>query len=486
MRTLRTVAIALAAAALLLVPPPPVASAAPSQPVIVAIAAGDSHTCAVTSGGRATCWGDNGFGQLGNGTTTRSLVPVDVSRLHSGLATITAGSDHTCALTEAGRVWCWGYGAALGTGTETRHTFPVAVAGLASGVVSISAGQMHTCALTTKGAVKCWGDSTYGQLGTGTRSDSLVPVGVVGLTSRVVAVSAGGLSTCALTSTGAVLCWGYNGRGELGDGTTTDSSVPVHVSGLASGTSAISVGDGSACALTEVGGVTCWGGGAGYSGTVPVAVPGLANGITAVSVGGGHACALTPPGGVKCWGSNGFGQLGDGTPADSTVRTLPVDVVGLSSGAASIAAGHSQTCALSGGGRMRCWGGNANGLLGNGSTSASSTPVTVDFSVYQMVVLSPSVPAGTIGRGTTVRFTATVRPRAPAGVRPVVRFVVYRQEGGVWRLDATRDVIADEHGAVSLRWGFVTPGLRYVRARALADRVYGASSWGPLASYEVR
>jgi alpha-tubulin suppressor-like RCC1 family protein len=485
-RVLRTLAGAVAAVALLVVPPAPVVRAAATQPSITMVAADDAHTCALTSTGAVRCWGGNGFGQLGNGTTTKSPVPVDLSRMHDGFASITTGANHTCALTVAGRAWCWGRGESgeLGTGRQVRYAFPVAVAGLSSGVRSISAGQGHTCALTTTGAVKCWGENAYGQLGTGTTLTGLAPAVVNGLSSGVISVSAGGLSTCALTSGGGVLCWGDNVNGELGDGTTTSSSLPAPVSGLASGVRAISVGGGRACALTNVGGVTCWGGGAGDAGTVPTAVPGLTGGVAAISVGGGHACALTNDDVVKCWGADGFGQLGDGTTVGSSV---PVDVADLAGGATAIAAGGSHTCAVTSGGRVQCWGGNAYGQLGGGSvSSARHTPTTVDFVVYQMVGLSPSVPAGVIDRGTTVRFTAMVRPRGPASVRPVVRFVVYRRVAGAWRLDATRDVAADAQGNVSLRWGFVTPGLRYVRARALADSAYGASAWGPLVPYDVR
>ena len=175
--------------------------------------------------------------------------------LTSGVAAVSAGREHTCAVTTAGGVKCWGFN------DEGRRD--------------------HTCAVTTAGGLKCWGRNISGRLGDGTTTDRFTPVDVTGLTSGVAAVSAGGGHTCALTTAGGVKCWGRNGNGQLGDGTTAHRSTPVDVTGLTSG-------------------------------------------VAAVSAGGGHSCALTTAGGVKCWGRNFEGELGDGTTVD---RSTPVDVV---------------------------------------------------------------------------------------------------------------------------------------------------------------
>ncbi len=345
------------------------------------ISAGEGHTCALTSAGGVKCWGFNAYGQLGNGTSNDALSPQDVVGLSGGVIAVSAGADHTCALTSAGGVKCWGYNAfgQLGNGTANDASSPQDVVGLSGGVVALTAGYYHTCALTSAGGVKCWGFD----LASGTASN-VSPRDVVGLSSGVIALSAGSAHTCALTSTGGVKCWGYNYFGQLGNGMVHQTlGSPQDVVGLSSAVVALCAGADHTCALTSAGGVKCWGynifgqlgNGAVNEGLgSPQDVVGLSSGVTAVSAGFYHTCALTGPGGVKCWGHNASGQLGNGTANDAL---SPQDTVGLSSGVNALSAGWSHTCAPTSAGGVKCWGDNAFGQLGNGTTDPSLTPQDV-------------------------------------------------------------------------------------------------------------
>ena len=359
------------------------------------ISSGSMHACAVTSAGGVKCWGYNSFGQLGNGSTTNSSSPVNVNGLGSGVVAVSAGYAHTCALTSAGGVMCWGQNAvgALGDGSNDDRSMPVPVSGLGSGVIAISAGGAHTCALTSAGGVKCWGDNDQGAVGDGSNTRRhFTPVDVSGLGSGVRAVSAGSGFTCALTSAGGVKCWGYNGNGRLGyDGRFAGSPsgrIPNDVTGLSSGVIAISAGTGHACAVTSAGGAKCWGQGGLYGqlgdgsraeGFTPVNVSGLGSGVAAITAGLDHTCALTSAGGVKCWGSNTYGQVGAAEldVGPFVASFVPLNVTGLGRGVIAISAGFGYTCALIETGGAKCWGVNADGRLGNGSTTDSSTPVRV-------------------------------------------------------------------------------------------------------------
>jgi alpha-tubulin suppressor-like RCC1 family protein len=355
-----------------------------NQTTAIAVTAGGGHTCALTSAGGVKCWGYNGEGELGDGTTTNRSSPVDVVGLTSGVTAVTAGGGHTCVLTSAGAVKCWGYNGvgALGDGTTVDSDVPVQVSGLASGVTAITAGGSHTCAITSGGALKCWGAKWDGSLGGGT-IDSSVPAGVSGLASGVTAITVGHGHACAVTSGGTVKCWGANQYGQLGDGTTSPSEVPVEVSGLPSGVTAVAAGSWHNCAITSAGAVQCWGyngdGGLGDGSTSLGAVPspvqasGLTSGVTTIAAGWAHTCAVTS-GAAKCWGYNYGGQLGNGTTSNSAVS---VQVTGLTSGVTAITAGGDHTCALTNNGGVKCWGTNGVGELGDGTTTNRSSPVDV-------------------------------------------------------------------------------------------------------------
>ncbi len=351
---------------------------------VMAIAAGGAHSCALTSGGGAKCWGDNAYGQLGDGTTDDAWTPVDVTGLGSGMATIAAGGRHSCARTGGGGLKCWGSNqfGQLGDNSTTQRTAPVAVNGLETGAADVATGQNHTCALTTGDGMKCWGTNYIGQLGDGTTAQRNAPVDVSGLVSGVAAIATGANHSCAVLVGGDVKCWGWNDYGQVGDGTVTRRWTAVDVTGLASGVAAIATGGFHSCALTNGGGVKCWGSnefgqlgdGTQTQRPAPVNVSGLGSGVVAIATGGYHTCALTSGGGMKCWGTNSSGQLGDGTLQS---HVTPNDVPTLTSGVDEIAAGYRTSCVVTTGTGAKCWGNNANGQVGDGTTTIRQSPVDV-------------------------------------------------------------------------------------------------------------
>jgi predicted outer membrane repeat protein len=339
---------------------------------VIAISTHEDHTCALTTDKEVKCWGLNDRGQLGDGTTVNSSVPVGVSGLSQDVITIVTGVDHTCALTASGEVICWGGNYIYG---------PEKIPGLSEGVVSLAIGRYSTCALTASGGVKCWGENQWGVLGDGTSNDSFTPVGVVGLSDGVKAIAAGFAHNCALTNSGLVKCWGYNGYGQLGNTTQQYASSPVNVVGLSSEVVGITAGHDHTCSISIGGGIECWGrnnygqlgDGSHLDHLAPQGVQGLDSGMSSVSAGGDHTCAQTESGAVKCWGEKEYGQLGDGAELGSVV----VDVSGLASGATAVSSGGWQSCVLTDSGTVKCWGRNFYGQVGDGTTVDRYTPVDV-------------------------------------------------------------------------------------------------------------
>jgi len=402
----------------------------PADLVFHSVSAGSTHTCATTTSGQALCWGYNGMGQLGLGiggldsAVPRRARPSPVVGLPGEIAAVGSGGFHQCAVTADGGLFCWGnnwYGQ-LGDGTSgyegTSPNFrpsPDPVVGLGSGVVALSAGYLHTCALTTNGGVKCWGLHLHEE----DNEAQATPLDVPGLDGGVVAIAAGGLHTCAVLHAG-VKCWGYNEYGQLGvDPFDRDmSEMPVTVPGLGGGIKAIAGGAYHTCAVFADGTVKCWGeNGYGQLGngdltyqdrSTPVDVVGLTEPATAVAASGGHTCVILASHRVECWGSNLAGQLGTGGVGGydrDSRHPLPVEVVGIPARVvaitASVVAGHEEfapgfgelplraaailsrplgdyyeghTCAVLDDGAIYCWGGNSDGQLGDGGTAPNGMP----------------------------------------------------------------------------------------------------------------
>ncbi len=282
------------------------------------LAAGGFHSLAIKTDGSLWAWGANGAGQLGDGTTTGRLTPIQIL---TGVAAVAARADHTLALKTDGSLWAWGANGfgQLGDGTTTGRSTPIQIL---TGVAAVSAGSGHTLALKTDGSLWAWGGNGFGVLGDGTTTNRYTPVQVL---TGVAAVAAGGSHTLALKTDGSLWAWGVNWSGQVGDGTTTDRSRPVQV-------------------LT---------------------------GVAAMSGDGAHTLAIKTDGSLWAWGYNEYGQLGDGT---TTTRLTPIQVL---TGVAAVSAGRYMTLAIKTDGSLWAWGQNTVGQLGDGTTNGHLTPVLV-------------------------------------------------------------------------------------------------------------
>lgn len=372
------------------------------------LACGGTHTCAVTASGGASCWGGNGSGQLGIGTTSESHVPAPLT-IPAGTSAVqvAAGWAHSCGVAAdavGGIGVCWGddWASQLGDGKVGTHSAVPVELDLGGGSpLMTAAGWAHSCALLGGGAVRCWGNGDYSQVGIGPMVGAGFPAPVA-LGSEAYAVLAGWGFTCAVTGPASMSCWGDNAFGQLGDpalDTGTDAGYPVPVANVAgvAALRAVALGQNFACVAydggTAAGAVRCWGqGDSGQLGNgatpavqqAPVEVL-LADGtplldVVALAAGGAHACAVTRAGALKCWGANSRGQLGVAA-GDTTPRSRAADVSGLSSGVSGVAAGIGHTCALTGAGtageKLWCWGQNDHGQVGDGSTTDRTVPAWI-------------------------------------------------------------------------------------------------------------
>lgn len=303
---------------------------------IVDVSAGYMFSCAIVTGGGVKCWGRGQYGQLGNGFDKSSLDVVSVSGLQSGVTQLSAGGLHSCAVVTGGQVRCWGGNndGELGNGADGTYsvvpqtvcTNPTTCNAL-TGIAQVSAGTSVTCAVSTNNVLYCWGSNLYGRLGYGMAHADMNYAGTVA--SGYKKVTVGDSHVCGITTSDGLKCWGFNGHGELGDGTKTTRYVPTDVSGLQSGVLDVTIGDSHTCAFLTGGVIKCWGyNNKGQLGdgtidehTTPMPVLGLAGTPIAVSAGEEHTCALLSDHRLQCWGNNEYGELGDST--NSNVRATP-------------------------------------------------------------------------------------------------------------------------------------------------------------------
>lgn len=411
--------------------PQAIHEAALTEP-IRAVTAGYEHVCALTQRGGVRCWGWNYTGQLGDGTTTISERPVKVKGLETGVVAIDTEANTTCALTDAGTVFCWGAGP-LGNGATGFSLEPAPVGSPDEAVMELAVGYTHSCVRTVAGKIYCWGNNHFGQVGGGDPTDELSPVAlpmmagqvaelvagaaytcartvertiacwgwndfgqlgngallhrpqpVYGLDEEITAVQSGFLHTCALSVIKAIYCWGENEYAQLGDGTDIDRARPVKVRGGDLRFTAMTVGSSHTCAISEEKAFFCWGKNdqgqlgngdlIGFPYPIKFSPPPPYPPFVQISAGSTHTCAVTETGELYCWGGNRYGQVGDGTTAN---RLSPTQVANLAEAITTVTAAGVNTCALSVSGKLYCWGSNHSGQLGDGTTISRTVPIQV-------------------------------------------------------------------------------------------------------------
>jgi alpha-tubulin suppressor-like RCC1 family protein len=383
----------------------------------ITLASGGSHTCAILSDGNVSCWGLGNNGQLGNGQTGNSNVPVPVNLGNERRAVaISAGERHTCAILDNGSVACWGKGDdnQMGNGEQDDSLTPTLVGTFGSGrfAVAIASGDVHSCAILDDGTVSCWGKGS--QLGGSGLGSTPQQTNSLGTGRTATSISAGSEHTCVILDDGSVSCWGSGDYGQLGIGGTAGSSLPTQISNFPGGQSAVSLslGHSHSCAVLANLSVTCWGAGyygqLGVNSTVNRATPSIQNSLSgsgkvmiserdfdndgifrmfdshdfvdyfenSIASGDEHTCLLLDGGDVACWGSNTYGQLGNGGTTERLSPTL-TSQIGQGSPAISVSAGRYHSCALNENGEVYCWGGGWKGMIGDGNTSDRSSPTLV-------------------------------------------------------------------------------------------------------------
>jgi alpha-tubulin suppressor-like RCC1 family protein len=380
--------------------------ASPVHPRQASVATGSYHSCALDATGAAWCWGFNQDGPIGDGTTTWRLTPVQVT---GGLTftSLTAGAMHTCGLTAAGAAYCWGNGGQVGDGTTIDRTVPTAVTGGLT-FIQITASGSHTCGITAARRAYCWGANAEGQLGDATFTDRPAPTQVAnavgGSTVRFASLEAGAEHTCGLTTGGKAYCWGSGKTGQTGDGTfNSRSAAPKAVTTSLSFTE-LTARNNSTCGLIGSGALYCWG--SNVNGTLAdgdlaftphaAPTPSLGGPFAALAAGGlpkmddlgTHTCALTAAGAAYCWGVNARGQGGDGTTTYE--HETPTAVTGPGGGAplafASLSTGLAHTCGSTTDHAIYCWGADVTTEQGNQITPTlvilgappSITSITLD------------------------------------------------------------------------------------------------------------
>ena len=384
------------------------------------LALGYHHTCSILDNGTAICWGHDGYEQLGDGGDSdrhvRPSEPVSSSD-GSKYQSIFAKHHRTCALTYSSSLFCWGQNDWGESGDGTTNTYssptvPVAIPSNRS-VVTVGMGHHHTCAILDDGSLMCWGSDHDGRIGNGIEdTDAQYTPISIGIPDdrNAISVDAGHTNTCVLFDDGGIMCWGKDHVGQNGDaGSTSTAHSPGSNVALPEGRSAIdlSVGAYHSCAVLDNFSITCWGwneyGQIGDNSTThahsPVFVQ-LPNGSKAIDVDAGehHTCAVLENGSVNCWGWNKFKQV-----SGSDWKILTPQHVDETNSFVHVIAAARHTCALAGNGTISCWGENGNGQLGIGSTHDKNQAHQLDWSAAPFASLSGPAPIGTWAESSPMR-----------------------------------------------------------------------------------
>ncbi len=342
------------------------------------VSAGGYYTIAINTDGSLWAWGNNPYGELGDGTNTQRNSPKQIGSA-TNWTSISAGDHHTIAIKTDGSLWAWGYNIVgeLGDGTFTQRNSPVQI-GTETNWASISARDDHTLAIKTDGSLWAWGRNSNGQLGDGTTTNKNSPV-QIGTANNWASIIAGTLNTIAIKNDGSLWAWGNNGFGQLGDGTTniTENHSPVQI-GTETNWASIVAGFSHTIAIKTDGSLWAWGrndngqlgDGTNTNKNSPLQIG--AN-WASNSAGGAHSSAIKTDGSLWAWGQNNAGQLGVGSTTNSN---SPVKI-GTATNWVSVSAGYYHTMALKNDGTLWAWGSNSTGQLGDSTTTDRNTPVQI-------------------------------------------------------------------------------------------------------------
>ena len=346
------------------------------------VTAGFIHALAIKSDGTLWSWGGNNDGQLGDGTVINDLIPGPIIVRDSFWINVVAGSNHTAAIKSDGTLWSWGWNAdgQLGDNSRNDSAVPVQEYSKSTDWASVTAGYSHTSAIKNDGTLWSWGKNTYGQLGDNSTVTKVVPVQENSQSTDWSSVSAGVYHTAAIKSDGTLWAWGGNEDGQLGDGSTNDSAVPVNVLNSPTPWSSVTAGWSHTSAIRSDGTLWSWGSNSsgvlgdnsGNDSTVPVQEYSESTDWSSIGAGYYHTAAIKSDGTLWTWGHNTFGQLGDNS---TNAKVVPVQEYSQSTDWSSVTAGIYHTAAIKSDDTLWSWGWNANGQLGDNSINNSAVPV---------------------------------------------------------------------------------------------------------------